>query len=452
MAQAAEKLTRLRQASLSRAQRRKIRGWRSDLGHAIWNLNESPLAHELRRQYDLQQRWNPDDMMKLSEGIETTVLIALEIRKELAAFVKRGGRMRKDAKEMPKQYLDRLKGALEGIWLGVGYLRKLMPDNLSQFIEETLGENWELAEMLFFGFCPIVLEAGEDLPVGRRLREAEKEVARRRKLAGAEAREEIEQLKAREQVAKKLDLKGMAREAATARRDMEKLMRAPYKETQTIAEKGGCYNNGLKALRASVMQMFYTMQTRDVSRVQLNDEDSDNWHSWQRDVGEPPSTLTSQLDEAADEEGRVLHVFDKEQNLVYVATPKWYVGEDPDSLAKRSSLKKSRGARTDWNYDYRQATPADAAELHRSLTPAERKRVSAVLNRYAADPQTGEARGFTLEEIASMAEVPFRSVEQAEFQRKSAKQFGRNPEGADVTTQIGQDSGLISALWKMDLD
>jgi hypothetical protein len=422
MVQAAQTKTQAPRGSLSRAQRKKIRGWRSDLGHAIWNLNESPLMHELRRKYEIQ----------------TVVLIALEIRKEMTAFVKRGGRIRKDARPMAKQYLDRLKGALEGIWLGVGYLRKLMPEYLDRFdigamLKEVAGDGApEMVELMFFGFCPTEVATTRELP----------------KAALTEVLEDrIEHLYVKEGVYKRLDLKGLERETQRARTALQKQLQKG--EGKEVLERGGCYTNGMKALRASVMQMFYTLQARDVRRVQLGPDDSNLWHSTLEEMGEPPDGLVQQMKEMADEEGRVLHVFDKDGFLVYAAVPAWYTAEDPDSLMQRASLKRSRGARADWNYDYKAATPADAAALHQSLTPAERRRVAGMLERHR-DPQTGEYRAFTLEEIASITEVPFRSAEQAAFQRKSAAKFGRNPDGEDRTTQIGQDYGLITALWGMD--
>lgn len=429
--------------ALTRAQRNKIRGWRSDLGHAIWNLNESPLVEELRRLYEVQQPWSPEQMMQLSEGIEVVVLIALEIRNELTAFVKKGG-ARRGGKGIEKRYNDRLVGALEGIWLGVGYLRNLMPDRLDVFIDEHLGalasqlegpsaRSVELSEMLFFGFCPVGVPANREMPKGARI---------------AVLEESVEQLYARERVAKALDLKGMEKETRQARGKLQSQLKKG--NDTTIYEGGGCYVNGMKALRAAVMQLFYTLQAKDVRQVRLNEEDSENWHQWQRDIGEPPQSLVEQMKEIANEEGRVIHVYDKDNKLVYQAMPLWYTGDDPDSLLERAALKQSKKARQQWGYDYRAATPATSAEFYRSLTPAQRQKVTRVLE-HERDPQTGKSTGLTLEEIAFRADVPFRSVEAAKFQQRAAAQFARNPAGDYWTTEIAHDHGLVDALWKTDL-
>lgn len=436
MAQAAvQARPRPPRGSLSRAQRSKIRDWRSDLGHAIWDLNESPLVHELRRQYETSKPWDPDDMIAFAGGVEKVVLIALEIRKELSAFIKKGGRMRKDAKEMPKQYLDRLKGALEGTWLGVGYLRNLMPDRLEDFIGDHMGENWEpgMAEMLFFGFCPIGAVATREMPSGAR---------------EAVLEDHVEQLYARERVAKMLDLKGMEKETQQVRRKLQsQLKRGQEKE---VHEKGGCYFSGMKALRASVTQMFYTLQAHDVRRIKLNNDDSDYWHSWSQESGEPPEGLVSQMQGVADDEGRVLHVFDKDDNLVYVAMPVWYSGEDPDSLAERAALKQSKRARSSWNYDWKAATPADSKEFHATLNATQRRRVSEFLKRH-------EHRSFTIEEIAELAGVPVHvPADTKRFQAASAAHFAKNPDDVvgitDAVDETARNHGLMTALWRMDLD
>ena len=418
--------TRGPRTTLTKAQRAKIRGWRSDLGHAIWNLNESSLVHELRRQYELKQQWDPDDMLAFSGEIEKVMLIALEIRHELAHFLSR--------KRFAKQYKDRLEGALEGIWLGVGYLRHLTPGVLDKFIAEHLGEDFELAEMLFFGFCPIAVETTREMPRGSRV---------------AVLEEHVEQLHARERVAKSLDLQAMAAESADARRKLQRELATG--RTRDIHERGGCYVNGMKALRASVMQMFYTLQARDVRRVHLSAEDSENWHQWLRDIGEPPQSLVDQMDQIAEDEGRVVHVFDTEQSLLYVAMPVWYTGEDPDSLKERASLKQSKKARQRWGHDYRAATPSNAAEFRKSLTKEEQRRVTRFLERQR-DPQTGGSlgRSYTMEEIAAIVDVPYRSPQEAEFQRRSAAQFSRNP-GTDWTTELAHNHGLHKAIWMMDL-
>jgi len=434
MAATAQTKTQAPRMGLSRAQRSKIRDWRSDLGHAIWDLNESPLVHELRRKYETNEPWDPDDMMALSNGIEKVVLIALEIRKELSAFIKRGGRIRKDAKPMAKQYLDRLNGALEGIWLGVGYLRNLMPDRIADFISDHLGDNWEpgMAEMLFFGFCPVGAVSTRELPHGAR---------------EAALEDQVEQLYARERVAKSLGLKGMEKETQQARRKLQgQLQRGQDKE---IHERGGCYFNGLKALRASVMQMFYTLQAKDVRRITLNADDSDYWHSWQAETGDPPDGLVDQMQGIADDEGRVAHVYDKDGNLVYVAMPVWYSGEDPDSLVQRAALKQSKRARSRWGYDWKEATPQDVKEFRQSLDPAQQRRVTHFLQRYSH-------KGFTIEEIAELAGVPVHVPAEAErFQAASSAQFAKNPSDVsgieDAVDETARNHGLVTALWKMDL-
>lgn len=417
-----ETATALRTA-LTSAQRRKIRGWRSDLGHVIWDLNESPLVHELRRLFEMGKKWPDDDMVAFSEGIEKVVLFALEIRKEMAKFLSQ--------KRLSKQYKDRLEGALEGIWLGVGYLRNLMPDKLSDFIAEHLGDEFDLAQELFMGFCPISSETTRDLPQGARQ---------------AVLEEQVEQLYARERVAKMLDLKGMEQETQETRRKLQGQLKKG--QTRDIHERGGCYLNGMKALRAAVMQMFYTLQSKDVRKIKLSSEDSENWHQWTRDIGEPPPTLVEQMNGIANDEGRTLHVFDKDNNLVYVAVPLWYSGEDPDSLAQRAALKQSKKARSQWHYDFRSATPSDMHEFSQSLDATQRRRVSEFLQRH---PE----RSFSIYEVAELAGVPVH-VPGAEIETAAAVQFEKNPgdlEGiTDAMDEAARNQGLIQALWKMDLD
>jgi hypothetical protein len=432
MATAAAKQTAPPRASLGRAQRRKIRKMRSELGMAIWELNESDVVDHLRNQYKLQKRWDPSLMDVFSSRIKLLVIKALEVNKELKTFVDRGGRMRKGARQMPKQYLDRLKGASLGIELGVEYLISLTPDELDLFADENLGsEAADLTEMLFFGFCPIRIEVATGIaPVGRR-REAQ-------------IQEQIEVLKARERVAKSLQLFGMAEDAMEARKEIE--ASAGSDDVAVITEKGGCYTNGIKALRAAVMLMFYTVQARDVMRVKLDKKDSDNWRYWMEKSGEPHPEIVESMESLADEEGRVVHVFGHDNAFLYAATPKFYLGEDPESMAQRASLKQSKAARKDWSFDFAQKrTPADASEFHSSLSAVERRRVGRVL-------QKAQEAGWTLsmEQVTFIAQVPFISKEESAFRRKSAAQFSRNPD-EDPTTEIAQDHGLITLLWGMDL-
>lgn len=431
MAQAATKTRRGPRSGLTRAQRRAIRDWRSDLGHAIWDLNESSLVQELRRMYETKQPWPGDMMIAFSEGIEKVVLIALEIRHELSHFLKKGG-VRRGGRGLPKPQRERLEGALEGIWLGVGYLRNLTPEKLSRFIDEHLGEDFELAEMLFFGFCPISVETTRDMPRGARIEVLE---------------DQVEQLRARERVAKALDLKGMADEAQKTRRKLQNQLKRG--QSAEVHESGGCYLNGMKALRGAVMQLFYTLQAKDIRRIKLTDEDSDNWHDWLRDMGEPPPTLVDQMQEIADDEGRVLHVFDKNNELLREVVPLWYAAEDPESLAQRSALKQSKRARQRWGYDYRAAVPADVTEFYRSLKGDERRRVTEFLKRHPD-------RQFKIVEIAELAGVPVHVPAESErFRAAAAAQFRRNPDDVtgiqDATDATARNIGLITALWNMDL-
>lgn len=396
--------------------------------------------HELRRKYETQEPWTDSEIVDASKGVAAVVLIALEIRKEMTAFVKKGGRIRKDSRPMAKQYLDRLKGALEGIWLGVGYLRKLMPEYLDRFDlgallrEAAAGESEpELIEMMFFSFCPTEVTLTQELRPAALTKVLE---------------DRIEHLYVKERVYKNLDLKGMERETKKTRRSLQRQLERG--EGKPVYESGGCYNNGMKALRASVIQMFYTLQARDVRRIELNADDSALWHTTLDEMGEPPDGLVQQMKEMAEEEARVIHVFDKEGYLLYVAMPVWYASEDPQSLMQRAALKQSRGARVDWEYNWSAATPGDAKEFHATLNQQQRRRVTEFLQRYPN-------RSFTIEEIAEFAGVPVHAPAETErFRAASAAWFTKNPDDTegiqDVVDETAHNYGLLTALWKMDLD
>lgn len=446
MAEAAETRGRAPRAGLSRAQRAKIRGWRSDLGHAIWDLNESPLMHELRRKYEIEQPWTAREVTDASDGVAAVVLIALEIHKELSSFIKKGGRLRKDARPMAKQYIDRLKGALEGIWLGVGYLRKLMPEfidswDLGLMLKEAAG--MRPVDKLFFGFCPTEVKATAELAPTARMKLLE---------------DRIDELDRKEYVFHKMGDVGMAKEAQKAKAEIRKQLRRGSGES--IFESGGCYTNGMKALRAAVTQMFYTLQARDVRRVQLNEEDSRFWHGELEESNEPPDSMVAQFKEWADDEGVVLHVYDNEGYLLYVAMPEWYAGEDKESLAERSALKRSKRARRKWGYDWDQATPADPREFKEGLSPADRKKVTEFLKQHPG-------RTFTIHEIAALADVDIEPLKQRpawfpvvysealrgeefHFEEKFEPNAAQIRE-ADTALDAYKDYGMMSALWKMDL-
>jgi hypothetical protein len=404
-------------------------------------------------------------MMAFSEAIEKVVLIALEIRQELVKFLKskrftirepkKRARSVAGGTHLSKQYRDRLEGALEGIWLGIGYLRTLTPDVLDKTIEQYLMASAEaegpfggidlgaqakktldveLADMLFFGFCPVGLKATHDLP-------------RQARIAALE--DQVEQLEARERVAESLGLMGMAKETARVRRQQEREIKTG--ETRVLHENGGCYSNGMRALRAAVLQMFFTLRAKDVRRMRMSKEQTENWRSWIQETGEPPQALIDEMRKVADDEGKVVHFYDSDNFLAYPAMPRWFLGDDPESLAERAALRQSKKVRQQWGHDYKAATPADASEFQRTLTADQRRRVTEFLERNRRTTSTRKRQGFTLEEIASLANVPFRSAEAAAFQRRSAEQFARNPDD-DWSTEIAQDHGLITALWKTDLD
>lgn len=443
MAQAAESNQQAPRFGLSRAQRAKIRGWRSDLGHTIWNFNESKLMHELRRKYEMEQPWTEDEIEQATAGVESIVLIALEIHKEMSTFVNRGGRLRKDARPMAKQYLDRLKGAVEGIWLGVGYLRKLMPDNIHKFdLAMMLADVSGLrpVDKLFFGFCPVEPAASEKF----------KESARMKLLE-----DRIEELDRKEYVFRNMGDDGMVKEAQETKAAIRRQLKRG--SSQSIFESGGCYTNGMKALRAAVTQMFYTLQARDVRRVRLTEDDSRFWSTSMEEMGEPPHDMVKQFQEWADDEGRVLHIYDDEGYLVYLAMPTWYVGEDPESLAQRSALKKSKKARNTWGYDWDMATPEDARMFKGELSEADRKKVTEFLRQHPH-------RTFSIHEIAALTDIDIEplSDKPAWFpvvysgRLASEEPFHFEPNAAemresDTALDVYKDHGMIEALWKMDL-
>lgn len=472
-AQTAGKASRM---ALTRAQRKQLRRWRSTLGHAIWNLNESVLMHTLRMKYENRKSWTEWEIVEISKSIQKLYALALKVRHELNAFIERGG-LRVGKRALAKQYKDRLEGAVEGMWLGAVYLRKLTPAFLDPVLElmaeaaspEFIGRGGESVEMeelieeagsleamsnesimvpmLFFSFCPVAVEASREITEGRSRGVAPGATV----VSAAMLDEQLEQLYARERVASELGLMGMVSETRDAIRSLKRQRSRLQKQqgpqpkegaSVIIVEKGGCYTSGMKALRASVMQLFYTLQAKDVRRIKMNAEDSANWYQWVSDIGEPPQTLRDQFQAIAKEDGKVVHVYDSKNHYVYSAAPPWLLGDDPDSLAERVALKQSKKIRQEWGYNWRDAIPGDGHEFRQSLDATQRRRVSEFLKRH---PE----RSFSIFEIAALAKVPVHTPAEAErFQAMSAAQFRQNPDG-DLS-DIATDYGLHSALWRMD--
>ena len=413
--------------ALSQAQRNKIRDWRSRLGHAIWNLNESLFVHELRRKYEVVEPWSPHEIGRFSKGIKHVYQIALKTRDDLQTFVKRGGRLRKDAAPMADRYLNRLAGAAEGASLGASYLVHLIPDNLDRFIDAHLGDDWDpgMIELIFFGYCPAEVKSKRALREGPRIKAVQQY-----------QKDKIAQLLEEERAARWEGLEDKADRIRQGRLNLEKKFGAEEEEPE------GCYTAGVKMLRAAVMQMFYTLQAKDIGTIRLNKKDSENWHKWEEEIGEPPPSMTEQFIESAKDENRVLLVYDNKGEWIYEAFPPNYAGEDPESLKERAALKQSKRARKQWHYDYQNAVIRDPRKLSRSLDHRQRRKVTEFLQRYPH-------RTFTIEEIAWAADVPVHDPEEAaRFQASAAAQFAPNP---NRINEIAQNRGLVSALWTMSL-
>jgi hypothetical protein len=293
---------------------------------------------------------------------------------------------------------------------------------------------------MFFDVCPIEVKVKLSPMERRRLLE-----------------ERIAELDRKEVVYQNMGDKGMVEEARRTKADLRKKIRRA-EEGEVVVERGGCYTNGMKALRAAVTQMFYTLQARDVRRVQLTEEDSRFWHSTLDEMNEPPPGMIEQFKEWADDEGRVLHIYDSEKYLVYVVMPEWYVGEDKESLAERSALKQSKRARNAWDYDWAAATPEDARQFKAALSAADQKKVTEFLRKHPD-------RTFAIHEIAALTDVDIEPLKDkpAWFpviygERISGEEpFHFEPNAAqlresDTALDVYKDHGLMTALWKMDLD
>jgi hypothetical protein len=417
-------------SGLSRDQRRKLREWRGELGRAIWDLNEGPLMSRLRLKHEVGDRWTAKEIEEISVAVFVLRYSALEIRNELKQFVARATGERRLRKKLSKEHRERLGYAVEMILIGATYLEPLTSESLD--LEELIEvaaypptERRLLAEMgesaLFFDFCPVL---------------------------------------------KKYEGKGPS--------EWKKEARDPF--------SSGCYTRAIKALRVAFMQLFFTLQAKDVRKIRLTPADSFRWHEWQKqprslsEILEPE--LVAMAHEIAADEGRSVHLYDEAGEVVYEAVPQWLLG---GSLKERAALKQSKKVRQQWWTQYTDRTPADVAEFRRSLSAADQRKVSKFLQdrektqknlveylhrakrRGASEGAIARAkraqRQYTMMEIAALLGLPFRTAEEAarekEFQRKAAVQFRANPEvieDIESTTDIAHDAGLIRALWMMDLD
>lgn len=327
---------------LTKVQRRKIRKWRTQLGVEMWSANDN--MYDLRLKYREQERaWTVNEIKYASRIVNDLVKKIIFVRKELVKFLKKT--------ELAVQYRRRLKGAVDGMKIALGYLQDLLP------------------------------------------------------------------MKVRERL------------AVWEREDEEQIFITTF-------------NTGMKALRASWTQMFYTTQAKDIRRFKLSADESEAWHEVLARTGHVDASKAREFVDMAESQGVVMHVYDIDNELVLETMPTW----EFSGYAEKSALRQSKKARQQWNNVYRNKVPATVTEFKQALSPAQQREVTKFLKEHPNET-------FTLATVAGLTDIDI-----VELEHESAKllspysEFVENPADDTTLEDVFKDSGLHRAIWSMDLE
>lgn len=202
------------------------------------------------------------------------------------------------------------------------------------------------------------------------------------------------------------------------------------------------FNSAMKNLRYSWDQLFFTTQ-EDVRRFKFSEDEDFLWHSSIQRTSSPPRQMIKEFDAMAENQGVTVHVYDQENELVYVAKPTWEFG----GIAEKAALKQSKKARQQWNHIYRNKVPATVTEFKQALTPAQKREVTKFLKDHPNET-------FTLSKVAGELDITITALDKEAAPSVSAySEFVENPGVDDVSiADVFRDSGLHHAIWEMDLE